>query len=143
MTLRRCAIVLLLAIATRAGGQSVTAFVDVNVVPMDRQAVLPRRVVLVEGLLNWMQLAVARNVFNRPDLVSVCLDREHRAGLDRPAVQVDGAGSAVAGVAADVGAGETELFADEMGQKQARLDVFLVKPAVNRDTDRLFHGVEQ
>ena len=49
MIVRRCAVALALALTTRAGAQSATAFVDVNVVPMDRQRVLMRRVVLVEN----------------------------------------------------------------------------------------------
>ena len=53
---------------------------------------------------------------------AVGLDREHGAGLDRLAVEVDGAGAAMAGLAADMRAGEVELLAQEMDQQGARLD---------------------
>ena len=41
-------------------------------------------------------------------LRAVGLHREHRAGLHGDAIQQDGAGAALAGVAADLGAGEPD-----------------------------------
>ncbi len=72
---------------------------------------------------------------SRPSTVmivaAVGLHREDGAGLHRPAVQEDGAGAAVRRVAADVGAGEPQVLADEVDEQQARLDVGLVLLAVD------------
>src|SRR5439155_6068932 len=46
------------------------------------------------------------------------------------------AGAAVAGVAADVAAGQVEVVADEVDEEPARLDLTLVRRAVDRDLDR-------
>ena len=46
-------------------------------------------------------------------------------GLDRLSVHEDGAGAAVAGVAADVRAGEVDHVADEVDEQLARLDLLL------------------
>ena len=48
---------------------------------------------------------------------------EHRAGLDRAAVEVHHAGAALAGVAADMRAGEPQVLAQELHQQGARIDV--------------------
>jgi hypothetical protein len=48
---------------------------------------------------------------------AVCLHRQHVAGLHRAAVQVDGAGAALGGVAAHVRAGEAQLLAQELDEK--------------------------
>ena len=48
---------------------------------------------------------------------------------------MDRAGAAVGGVAADVGAGQTELIAQRVDQQQPRLDVELVLVAVHLETD--------
>jgi len=57
-----------------------------------------------------MHGAVGRGeAFDRDDRSSFRLRRENRAGLDRTAVDVHGAGAALARVAADVRAGEAEF----------------------------------
>ena len=61
------------------------------------------------------------------------LDREQAAGAHRDAVEPDRAGSADAVLAADVGAGEPEAVAEEVGQEQPRLDVLDDDPAVDGD----------
>ncbi len=71
----------------------------------------------------------------RPSIVvtsapSAC-DREHGAGLDRAAIDVDHAGAALAGVAADMGAGEAEMLAQELDQQRARLDLARHRLAVD------------
>ena len=50
------------------------------------------------------------------------LHREYGAGFHRHAVEIDGAGAAMGGLAADMGAGHREVFADEMHQQRARFD---------------------
>ena len=98
--------------------------------------------VLVEGLLQRMQLVGARrDAFDGEDLVAVRLHREHQAGARRQPVQEDGAGAAHAVLAAEMGAGQAELVADEVGEGDAHLDLFLVALAVDgqRDRARLAH----
>ena len=67
------------------------------------------------------------------DLAAVGLDGEHRARLGALPVDVDGARAAVAGVAADVRAGQPEVVAQEVDQQQAGLDVGLACLAVDGD----------
>ena len=57
---------------------------------------------------------------------AVGLDGEQHAALHRLAVEVDGAGAAVAGVAADVRPGQVEVVADEVDEQPARVDLALV-----------------
>ena len=82
----------------------------------------------------------------RPSMVlivgAVGLDGEHRAGLDRPAIDVDGAGAALAGVAADVGAGQVEILAQGLDEESSRLDVELVGRPIDDERDVLAHGHE-
>ena len=58
--------------------------------------------------------SLGREALDRRDADAVGLDREHRAALHGVAVDVDGAGAALARVAADVGAGELEVLPDEL-----------------------------
>ena len=53
---------------------------------------------------------------------SAC-QREHGAGLHRHAVDMDDAGAALRGVAADMGAGEAQVLAQELHQQRARIDI--------------------
>src|SRR5207247_8784736 len=71
----------------------------------------------------------------RHHLALVGLRREQRARLHGAAVEDDGAGPAVRGVAADMGAGETEHLADEVDEEEPGLDVRLVLLAVDRHPD--------
>ena len=43
--------------------------------------------------------------------------RQHGAGFDRPAVDMDDTGAALAGIAADMGAGQVQIFAQQMNQE--------------------------
>ena len=76
---------------------------------------------------------------DRRDAAAVGLDGEHRAGLDRLAVDVDGARAALARVAADVGAGEVEVLADQLDQEASGLDVRLASLPVDRERNMLGH----
>ena len=42
---------------------------------------------------------------------------QHGAGFDRPAVDMNDAGAALAGVAADMGAGQVQIFPKEMNEE--------------------------
>ena len=62
---------------------------------------------LAEAFLQRVQRAVGRgHAFDGADLGAVRLHGEHGAGLHRFAIEIDGAGAAMAGVAADMRAGE-------------------------------------
>src|SRR5512144_1676335 len=70
---------------------------------------------LAEAFLQSMQCAVGvGHAFDGADVGAGRLHREHGARLHRSAVEVDGAGSAMAGVAADMRAGEIELLSQEV-----------------------------
>ena len=88
------------------------------------------RVVVVEGLLNRMELAVRRKSFDRRDLHPVGLDSEHRARLHRLAVHEHGARPARGRVAAHVRPGEPESLAEHVHEKLTRLDLEVVAYAV-------------
>ena len=92
--------------------------------------------VLLERLLDGMHLAMGGQPLNRQDLRAVCLDREHRAVLDRAAVHDDDARPAMARVASDVHAREPQLVPQEVDEERPRLDGPLAAGAVHRNPDR-------
>src|SRR4051812_47579413 len=90
---------------------------------------------LVEGLLHRIPLAVLGEALDRRDLAAVGLHSEDRAALHGLAVEVDGAGAAVGGVAADRRSGAPEPVTQVVDQEEPRLDVVLVTDAVDRRSD--------
>ena len=92
---------------------------------------------LGERPLQRRQLAVvAGEPFDGGDRGPVGLDGEQAAALDRVAVELHGAGAAVAGVAADVRAGEIEVVAQEVDEQARGGNLALVGRAVDLDRDR-------
>ena len=89
-----------------------------------------------ERLLERAQLLALGEPLDGGDLRAVRLHREQHAALHRLAVEVDRAGAAVAGVAADVRAGQVDVVADEVDEQAARVDLALVDDAVHLDRDR-------
>ena len=79
--------------------------------------------VVLERLLHRMQLAALREALDGRDVGAVAGDRERRAGLDRLAVDMDDAGAALRGVAADMRAGQAQVFAQELNQQRARINI--------------------
>src|SRR6478735_481698 len=80
--------------------------------------------VLAECLLHGMKLVGALGqALDRRHLTTLGLDGEDRARLDRLAVEMDDAGAALAGVAADMGAGKAKMLAQELDQQRAGLDL--------------------
>ena len=75
---------------------------------------------------------------SRPSTVStlgaIALHREHGAGLDRHAVEVDRAGAAVRGLAADVRPGVRQALAQRVDQQLARLHRHVDGLAVELET---------
>src|SRR5258708_28165113 len=85
-------------------------------------------VLLPEALLHGVQLAVPGKALDGGHLAAVGLDREERAGLHRPSVEPYRAGAALAGVAAHVGAGEAQRFAEIKDEQQAGRHLALAPP---------------
>src|SRR5438046_1811671 len=84
--------------------------------------------------------SAAAAVSGRPldglDRVAVHLGREQQARADGGAVNDDGARSAYAVLAAEVGAREVEVVAQKVRQGLAHLDGLLVGPSIDGDADR-------
>src|SRR5689334_2359336 len=97
-------------------------------------------VLLPEALLDGMQLTVLGQALDRGDLGAVGLHGEQGARLHRLAVHEDGAGAALAGVAADVGACQPDRLADVVDEQQARLHFVTLRLAIDRRLDWEFHA---
>src|SRR5262249_55618601 len=70
-----------------------------------------------EAFLQRVQRAVGRgHAFDGEEIAALRLHGEHGAGFDRSAVEIDRAGAAMAGVAADMRAGQVQVFAQEMDE---------------------------
>ena len=78
-----------------------------------------------------MEGAVAGEAFDGGDRRAVHLDGKARARFDGDAVQEHRAGAALAGIAADLGAGERRELADEVHEQRPRLDIPLIGAAVD------------
>jgi hypothetical protein len=70
----------------------------------------------MKRLLHRMHLAGLGNAFDGLDDRAIGLHRERKARAHRLAVDDDGATAAFAGAAADMGAGEAEVVAQEVAQ---------------------------
>src|SRR5215813_4650996 len=97
-------------------------------------------VLLPEALLDGVKLAVFGQALDRGDGGAIGLDRKERARLHRQPIHEDGAGAALARVAADVRARETDHLTDVVDEKQSGLDLVAVRLAVDGDLDWQFHG---
>src|SRR6185369_3472873 len=93
-----------------------------------------------EPFLEGVERAVrGLHALDRPDVRAIRLDGEHRAALHRLAVDRDGARTALAGVAADVGAGELQVLAQELDEHPSGLDIPLSWLSVDDERDVLDH----
>src|SRR5262245_66068814 len=77
---------------------------------------------LAEGRLQRREALVARETFDGGDLRALGLHREHEARAHCRAVDQHRAGAADAVLAADMRAGEAEVMAQAVGERQPRLD---------------------
>ena len=77
--------------------------------------------------------------FDAGDAPALGLQRQHRAALHRLAVEQHGAGAALAGVAADMGAGQAELLAQHFDQQALGVDLQLHGLAVDFEV-QVAHG---
>src|SRR5712692_4325368 len=97
-------------------------------------------VMLAKRLLHRMQRrAVSGKAFDGLDLVPVSHDRERGAGFDRLAVEMHDAGAALRGVAADMGAGQPQILAQELHQQGGGGDIGIDGIAVH-DQGNLGHS---
>src|SRR5205085_9125897 len=99
-------------------------------------------VILVERLLQRMEfVGRRRDSLDGEQIVAIGLLREHQAGARGSSIEQDGAGAADTVLAAEMGAGEAERVAHEIGERPAHLDFCLVSLAVDaqRDFSRLAH----
>src|SRR5215208_1827138 len=94
-------------------------------------------VVVAEGLLEGAQLLLFREPLDGLDRRAVRLHREQHAALHERAVEDHAASAAVAGIAADMGASQVEVVADQVHEQAPRLDLPLVGRPVDPDGDRL------
>src|SRR5207244_4000494 len=90
-------------------------------------------VMLAERLLQRMERAVGHQTLDRRELGAVGLHGQHQAGARGLAVDENRAGAADAVLAAHVGAGEPEVFAQEIHQQLARWAPALARAAVDGD----------
>src|SRR6185437_2693155 len=98
-----------------------------------------KSVIFDEFFLYRIELAFFSEALHCRDLPTVRLHREVKTGFHDLAVEQHGAGAAFADNAADVRAGEADGFAQKMREQDARLDVFLIQPAVDGNPNRLLH----
>ena len=64
-------------------------------------------------------LSALRHAFDREDIGAVVTDRERKARIDPPSVDDDGAGAALAAVAALLGSGQIQPLAQQIEQRDA------------------------
>ncbi len=93
-------------------------------------------VFLEESVLQWMQLAVLFESFNRRDRTPVGLNGKRSTRLDRASIHDNRASAAVTRVTTNVRAGESQCFAKEVDQQQTRFDVGAVFDSVDFYFDR-------
>jgi hypothetical protein len=81
-----------------------------------------------ERLLHGVQLAVLGQTFDGGDTASISLHSKNGARLDTHAIQMHGAGAALARITADVGACQPENISKEMHEQHAG---FNISPMLN------------
>ena len=94
----------------------------------------------VQVLVSACHIPVGRQAFDRGQLVAVHLHREQQARAHCLAVQQNRARAARTLFTADMGAGQSQIVAQEVAQQQSRLNRALVGRAVDGDVDGVGHG---
>ena len=79
-------------------------------------------VIVAERGLHRVQFVAFGNAFDGGDIGAVGLTDQHGAGFDRAAVDMDDTGTALAGVTADMGAGQIQMIAQQMDQQRSVLE---------------------
>ena len=70
-----------------------------------------------------MQLRAIGQSLDRQDVGAVGAQRQYGAGFDGFAIHMDHASAALGGIAPNVGSREPEVFAQELHQQGARIDI--------------------
>ena len=83
-------------------------------------------------------LAVGRQAFDGGDVLAGGIADRQAAGAYGLAVDMHGAGAAHRNAAAEFGAGQSQFVADDPEQRRLRLDVELMRLAVDGDGDHAF-----
>jgi hypothetical protein len=96
-------------------------------------------VVLDERRLHRMQLVGRAHAFDGGDLGAVVHDREAQAGIDAAAVDQHRAGAALALVAALLGAGQVQVFAQRVEERGAGVERQLARLAIYAQGDLAGH----
>jgi hypothetical protein len=88
-------------------------------------------VTILHRLLERIEVAIGSERLDRRHFHAIALHGEHEARAGTAPADEHGARTAHAMLAADVGAGEVKLVAQEVGERHARLDLALVCAAVH------------
>lgn len=89
--------------------------------------------IVEEGLLEGRESVFRGDSFNGGDLAAFTLAGQNQAGVDRPSVKDDGAGTAFTDPAAFFGTGEMEVLPEEIEEAEVGIYLECVFLAVNRD----------
>ncbi len=92
-------------------------------------------VIVAERRLHRVQFVAPGDTFDGGDVGACGLSGQHSAGFHRPAVDMHDAGAALAGIAADMGAGQVEMLAQQMDQQRSVFDVDRDRLAVHCQFD--------
>src|SRR5437016_5653731 len=95
-------------------------------------------VMAYKSLLDFVHLFRAADAFDGRDFTAFSLDGEHRAGINRVAIDQHRAGAAGAAVANFLATGEVESVAQRVEQGHARFDVQAAALSVDLERDRRF-----
>jgi hypothetical protein len=90
---------------------------------------------LTHGLLDGVRLVSVGEPFDGGDLGSFGLNCEHEAGPSRLAVEEDRAGATYAVLASEVGATESKVVADGVGESAPGFNSELDSSTVDRERD--------
>src|SRR5262245_39909912 len=85
-----------------------------------------------------MKFVAVGKTFHGVKLRAVGLHREHKAGTHRFTVEQNGAGATHSMFTTQVGAGEIQLLANEIGQRHSDFNESLISAPVDGDLDGLF-----
>ena len=87
-----------------------------------------------------MHFVAIGQALDSDDRGAVRLDCKHEAGPGRLAAEKDRAGAADTVFASEMGAGEPDVFADDVGERAAGFDVKGGALAVDGEGDRMAHA---
>src|SRR6266567_8215375 len=90
-----------------------------------------KSVVLAKCRLHRVEIVAFGQALDGGDLATRGLRRQHRAGFDRATVEVNDAGTALTGIAADMGPCQSQRVAQEFDQKGPVLDLSRYRSSVH------------